>query len=74
MTISASTIEKKGLSGEDCIDVIASLASSQGMYERMYRDLMSIKRNDPDRYADILDELESHHFADSVDFILFIEQ
>ena len=72
MTISA--VERKGMSGEDCICVIESLAHSQGMYSRMYSDLMEIKESDPDRYGRILDELESHRFADSVDFILFIEQ
>lgn len=64
---------KEGLTGEDCIEVIRKLSNAQGFYSRLYRDLMNIKDNDPDKYQDVLDEFASHHFSDNVDFILWIE-
>ncbi len=57
----------------DILATIASLASSQGFYGRLLRDLRALKENDPDRYEALAEDWESRKFGDAVDFILFIE-
>lgn len=55
---------------EEIIATIKSLASSQGLYSRLYRDLMEL---DEDEYDEVMTELESQNFKDGVDLIMFIE-
>lgn len=56
------------------LDLIRSLACSQGFYGRLYRDLISTRNNDPDRWANIVEELESQNFTDDLSVILYLEQ
>ncbi|MCI7555078.1 MAG: hypothetical protein MST00_06575 [Tenericutes bacterium] len=55
---------------EEIMETIKSLASSQGFYGRLYRDLMEL---DEDEYDEVMTELESQNFKDGVDLVMFIE-
>ena len=55
---------------EEIMETIKTLASSQGLYSRLYRDLMAL---DEEKYNEIMTELESQNFKDAVDLIMFIE-
>ena len=55
---------------EEIMETIKSLASSQGLYSRLYRDLMAL---DEEKYNEVMTELESQNFKDAVDLIMFIE-
>ena len=55
---------------EEIMETIKSLASSQGLYGRLYRDLMEL---DKDEYEQVMLELESQNFKDEVDLVMFIE-
>ena len=55
---------------EEIMEKIKSLASSQGLYGRLYRDLMEL---DEDEYDEVMTELESQNFKDGVDLVMFIE-
>lgn len=55
---------------EDILQLIKSLASSQGSYGRLYRDIINLPEDD---YNNLKLELEAMDFKDSIDFILFIE-
>ena len=55
---------------EEIMEIIKGLASSQGLYSRLYRDLMEL---DEDEYDEVMTELESQNFKDGVDLVMFIE-
>ena len=55
---------------EEIMETIKSLASSQGLYGRLYRDLMEL---DEDEYDEVMTKLESQNFKDGVDLVMFIE-
>lgn len=55
---------------EEIMETIKSLAGSQGLYGRLYRDLMEL---DEDEYKQVMLELESQNFKDEVDLVMFIE-
>lgn len=50
---------------DEILEAINSLASSQGFYQRLYNEIL----NDPE----CLDYLESLHFKDIVDLVLYLE-
>jgi hypothetical protein len=64
-TQATQTEPKKGMTKEQILDAIKSLAMSQGFYGRLLR---SINENPA-----ILDELESQHFSDSLDMVMYLE-
>lgn len=55
---------------EEIMETIKTLASSQGLYSRLYRDLMAL---DEDEYNEVMTELESQNFQNAVDLIMYIE-
>ena len=55
---------------EEIMETIKTLASSQGLYSRLYRDLMEL---DEEKYNEVMTELESQNFKDGVDLVMFIE-
>ena len=55
---------------EEIMETIKTLASSQGLYSRLYRDLMEL---DEDEYNEVMTELESQNFKDGIDLIMYIE-
>lgn len=61
------------MKANEILEVIKSLASSQGMYTRLYAELMEIKANDEEQFNEVMSELESQNFKDSVDLVMYIE-
>jgi len=59
------TETKKGMTKEEILNAIKSLAMSQGFYGRLLRDI----RENPE----ILDRLEEQNFQKPLDMVLFIE-
>lgn len=57
----------------DILNLIQTLAQSQGFYGRLYARLMEIKAEDLASYREIMDEWESHNFKDDLDFIMYLE-
>ena len=55
------------------LGTIKMLAQSQGFYGRLYRDLMTIRDNNQERYGAIVRELEAQKFGDAVDMVLYFE-
>lgn len=50
---------------DEILEAISNLASSQGFYGRLYEHIL----DDPE----YLDYLESMHFKDTVDLVLYLE-
>lgn len=57
----------------DILNAIRELASSQGFYGRLYRDLIELQQNDLEQYNSIKEELESQNFHDTLDLIMYLE-
>lgn len=57
----------------DILNAIKELASSQGFYGRLYRDLIELQQNDLEQYNSIKEELESQNFHDTLDLIMYLE-
>lgn len=55
---------------DDILDAIRMLAQSQGFYGRL---LMTLTSLDPDDFDRVMDDLESRHFADTLDLVMFLE-
>ena len=55
---------------EEIMETIKSLASSQGLYSRLYRNLMEL---DEDKYNEVMTELESQNFQNAVDLVMYFE-
>ena len=55
------------------LETIKNLARSQGSYGRMYNDLMAIQEDNPEKYEEIVDELERQNFADAVALVMYLE-
>ena len=58
---------------EDILNAIRGLASSQGFYGRLLRDLTELKENDLESYNSIKEELERQNFNDTLDLIIYLE-
>ena len=52
---------------------IRTLACSQGSYGRLYRALMDMRDNEPERYQGVVAELEGQNFGDAVDMVMYFE-
>ncbi len=57
----------------EILDTIKSLACSQGMYGRLYRDLMELKEESPYDYEEVVNMLESRNFNEPLDFVMWYE-
>ena len=58
---------------DEILSTIQQLACSQGMYGRLYRDIMETKENDADAYEELKNLLESKNFKEPLDFIMWFE-
>lgn len=58
---------------EEIMSVIRHLAESQGFYSRLYEGLWNLQEHDPERWAEVKEKLESQHFADSLDVVMYYE-
>lgn len=43
------------------------------IYIKLNKNLMDIKKNDIDKYDEIVEEFETQQFKDFVDFVMWIE-
>ena len=59
---------------EQIMQVIRSLAKSQGFYGRLLRDIQELQKNDPEEADRLLSMLEAQKFNDALDVILYFEQ
>lgn len=59
---------------EKVIEVVEMLSYSQGTYGRMLEQILYLKENDQEAFDEFSRIMESQHFKDPVDIILFFEQ
>lgn len=59
---------------EQIMQVIRSLAKSQGFYGRLLHDIQELQKNDTEEADRLLSVLEAQKFHDELDVILFFEQ
>lgn len=55
------------------LDLILEFSYSQGCWGRLLRDLMDLKKNDPERFEDVMSEWESMDFQSNLDCLMFLE-
>ena len=53
--------------------IIKELAKSQGSYSKLDRSLTELQETDEEKYDEVVAELESQHFKDSIDLIMYLE-
>nr|DAH73420.1 MAG TPA: hypothetical protein [Caudoviricetes sp.] len=58
---------------EEILEGIKALASRQGLYSRLYREIMENKENDTNWYHCFKNSMESQNFKDFIDFVLWFE-
>ena len=58
---------------DEILDAISFLSRSQGFYGLLLCDLMEAKKNDPEWYGEIVNQLEEKKFGSVVDMVLFFE-
>ena len=58
---------------DEIMSTIKMLGDSQGFYSRLYYNLRFIQESNPDQWDELAATLESHHFKDAVDLILYLE-
>lgn len=56
------------------IETIVGLSHSQGFYGRLYERMMDAKENDPDAYAEFMDDLVAQKFASPLELVIYIEE
>lgn len=59
---------------DEILEVIKDLARSQGFYGRLYESFMRTKENSPEEWSEIVEALESEHFKEPLDVVLYFEQ
>ena len=59
---------------EQIMQVIRSLAKSQGFYGRLLCGIQELQKNDPEEADRLLSMLEVQKFNDALDVILYFEQ
>ena len=64
---------KKGYDIEQVVDVIETLADSNGYYGRLLDEILYIEENKPRKYEVIKNIIEKQEFKDPVDVIQFFE-
>lgn len=57
----------------EILEAIKELAKSQGFYGRMYANLMELKENDGEAWAELVEKLEAKKFKNTLDFIFWVE-
>jgi hypothetical protein len=72
----ANTTERRtdGYGVEEVIDVVRSLAQSQGSYSRLLEQILYFQEYEPDTFDEFKRVVEEQHFKDPVDVVLFFEQ
>lgn len=57
----------------DIREAIKQLAKSQGSYGRLDTNLDELQVVDPDKYDEVMQELEDQNFKDIVDLVMYLE-
>ena len=70
---SVTTESKKGLTGQQCMDIIRKLAKSQGFYTRLYTRLHDLAQDEPGKFDVIMQDFEKQEFSDPADLVLYLE-
>lgn len=72
----ANTTERRtdGYGVEEVIDVVRSLAQSQGSYSRLLEQILYFQEYEPDTFDEFKRVVEEQHFKDPVDVVSFFEQ
>ena len=52
---------------------IKELARSQGSYGRFDARLTELQAEDPDKYDEVMQELDAQNFKDIVDLVMYLE-
>lgn len=58
---------------EEIMEAIRTLALPQGSYGRLYQGLTDMMQFEPDKYDEVMNELEAQKFGSAVDLVLFFE-
>lgn len=58
---------------EEIMKCLEALAKSQGFYSRFCQYLRQLREDFPERWEDVVTELESQNFKDSVDLVMYLE-
>lgn len=64
----------QGMNVVEVIEVIQSLAHSQGFYSRLLEQILDTKENDTETFQLFKALVEEQKFKDAVDVVLFFEQ
>ena len=64
---------KKTMNRDDILQTIKNLASSQGLYGRLLKQLTDLKETDEKKYEELMQKWEDEKFQNPVEFVLFIE-
>ena len=59
---------------EQIMQVIRTLANSQGLYGRLLYDIQELQNNNPEEADRLFSILEAQKFNDELDIILYFEQ
>lgn len=66
-------MDKKSMSFDEVMDVIRSLARSQGSYGRLYYSILEMKKDNPEEYAYFKEDIAGQMFTDIIDVIMYFE-
>ena len=58
---------------DEIMKCLEALAQSQGFYSRYCQWLRQIREDFPERWEDLVKELESQNFKDAVDLVIYLE-
>lgn len=61
------------MSFDEILNVIKSLANSQGFYSRLYKNILDLEENDPYSFSNLKKSMENKNFKDPVDVVLYFE-
>ena len=67
------TVQTKGYSVEQVIEVVEMLAQSQGFYGRLLRDIREMQAHDEDKFEEFKELIELMGFENPVDVVMFFE-
>jgi hypothetical protein len=57
----------------EILNVLYNLSNSCGEYSRLWFNLCTMRENDPARFRELMEDLESRDIKDPVDLILLLE-
>lgn len=66
-------VRTEGYDVNQVIDVIRTLAKSQGYYGRLLERVLYLQENDPELFEVFKEGVEEQHFTNPVDVVLFFE-